>query len=532
MIEAIYISDNSNTLVFEYLLKLSSPSFKSLISIVQSKLNEIEGEQEKIPLIRINNDYYTCFEKTRNLTIYVLVSSANIKVNPLIPYVFIKHLLEVMEDYFGAPLAVTKIEAHNDTLNLIANELIQEGLPNVTDSNRLRDIIPLKSLLLRLLSSTNELAERAIQSTNGGQSSSPSLGSTGSGMSSGMGSLNKYKGTSSTTDTPWRRTNVKYTNNEMFVDIVETINVILKPTKLKNLKAATLNSSATGGFDSAYYNGGHHHSGALSTASTKLLPVAGTIDGEINFTSHLTGVPELQLVLNVPSNIDLQVPSFHPCIKIDKWINNGVLSFVPADGKSTIMQYQVDVGTVKKTSYLDILGLVDVDFQTGLGLNENEFEIRLFIKQQQKAVTKIEDLVIKICTTNVQKSEGAISVRSTRCTHGEFSHKGNGNSEWNVRTVSTGTQPILRGVITSDENEDDVDSFGEQKKEVASDVKNLGKIFSPSYLKLLYSNKGHIPSGIKVDSLKIISTRGLGDTVKPYKGVKYITKTGEYVIRA
>ena len=58
------------------------------------------------------------------------------------------------------------------------------------------------------------------------------------------------------------------------------------------------------------------------------------------------------------------------------------------------------------------------------------------------------------------------------------------------------------------------------------------RISKPSYIKLSYSHKGPVPSGLKVDSLKIISAKGLGDTVKPYKGVKYMTKSGNYIVRS
>lgn len=51
----------------------------------------------------------------------------------------------------------------------------------------------------------------------------------------------------------------------------------------------------------------------------------------------------------------------------------------------------------------------------------------------------------------------------------------------------------------------------------------------PMYLKVGYQNKGSVPSGISVKSLNIIS--GLPGKVKPYKGVKYTTLTGDVQVR-
>jgi hypothetical protein len=51
------------------------------------------------------------------------------------------------------------------------------------------------------------------------------------------------------------------------------------------------------------------------------------------------------------------------------------------------------------------------------------------------------------------------------------------------------------------------------------------KILMPSSANVSFSVKGWLASGIKVESL-IIDTRksrGIGDNVKPYKGVKYLT---------
>jgi len=51
------------------------------------------------------------------------------------------------------------------------------------------------------------------------------------------------------------------------------------------------------------------------------------------------------------------------------------------------------------------------------------------------------------------------------------------------------------------------------------------KILMPSSANVSFSVKGWLASGIKVESLVIDSrkSRGLGEGVKPYKGVKYLT---------
>ena len=66
-----------------------------------------------------------------------------------------------------------------------------------------------------------------------------------------------------------------------------------------------------------------------------------------------------------------------------------------------------------------------------------------------------------------------------------------------------------------DENEEEKDA-----KKVAQN-----KILMPSSVSVSFSVKGWVPSGVKIESILIDAkkSRGLGEGVKPYKGVKYLT---------
>lgn len=526
MFEAVYIADNTHNLVFEYLINLSSPNFKSLKNII--KLDDF-GDS-KLRLIEINSEFFVCFQKTSSLMIYLLCSTTN-NPNPVMPFVFIDRLIEVMEDYFGTPLAVTKVDANNDTLTLLLNEMIDDGVPNVTDFNRLRDVIPFNNLLTKLLSTSNDLASAV---TNKSLTS----------ITHNTRKADNFSPNAQSNTIPWRRSNVKYTNNEMYVDVVETINVILMPQPKHLSKKANLISSSKG-YDSAFYS-----SSNLRTPS-QLVPITGSIDGQINFISHLTGVPYLEMILQ-SNGLKIDLPSFHQCIEKDKWMeDHGNLSFIPPDGKSTLMDYQIDLDIIDNKFQSDMLGLVDVDYQCGLGPNQNEFEIRLFINNY-KSVPKLENLSIEIncdnssegysSTAETSTSEGNVSnIRASRLTHGDFSFKGHSKGEWNLRNISTGMQPILHGSIITDGSSDDSLELSsalheyDQSNLIEGMEKEEGramKPIKPIYLKMAFSYKGCVPSGLKVDSLKIISAKGLGDTVKPYKGVKYITQTGNFIIRS
>lgn len=473
MFEAVYIADTNNNLIYEYLITLLSPSFKSLLNIVNS------GSQPN-DIIEINKKYSVYKITTTNVVIYTLNVS---NINPLLPYNFIVRLIEVIHDYFGFPLAISKVEANNETLTLLINQMLDDGIPIITDFNKLRDIIPFKSFLSKILSKTNEITNNAIKT------SSPQL----------IQDL--------TEQIPWRRSNVRHTNNEMYVDLIETVDIILQSTT-KNVKL----SNQVKQFDSAFYS-----TSSTNLYNKNLVPISGTISGQVNFTCKLTGVPLLQLILNKQGLKDIS-PRFHRSVKIDNWDSQGTLSLIPPDGKFQLMTYTIDMNQFDHKNQMSMLGSVNVEYNYGLGANKNDFEIKLNIPIK-KGVSKIENLTVEVFTNYPVNT-----IKSNRLTHGDFSYKGDGRAEWNLRSVSTGVTPIFYGSILTKDNEDD-----ETTEE--DSTKNTQPI-KPTYIKLSYNNKGSLASGIKVDSLKILSAKGMSDTVKPYKGVKYITQTGDFIVRS
>lgn len=473
MFEAVYIADKSNNLIYEYRLNLSSPPFCSL----QSLLNDDSS------IIEVNSDYYLVSSNSSSFSINILCASKS-KLHPMFPLEFIDLLIIVINDYFSLPLSIPKIQSNNDTLTLLLTEMLESS---ISDSNQLRDLVSYKSFMSKILNSSVATSVKNVSviggvSRTGLKSPSPEIKLASS--------------------TPWRRSNVKYTNNEMYVDIIETIDVLLKPIPSQTKLVSS--------YASAFYN--------YKPNNTKLVIISGIINGKIDLLSHLTGIPELFLSLRVPK-LDSS-PSFHQCIDLNKWNQNKSLSFIPPDGQSTLMNYQLNLGQ-KST---DLLGLIEIDYQSGLGNLKNEFELKLII-QDNILVKKIENLSLQIVCKYSEdddsvKPNSITSIKLNRLTHGDFTYKGKGKAEWNLRSINTGTQPVLRASLFTNDIDDNDD-----------EVENLQPL-EPIHFKLNYDHKGCVPSGLKVDSLKIVSSKGMPEGVKPYKGVKYITKTGDFIIRS
>ena len=485
MIEALYITDSANTLVYEFSETLSAPKFKSLVPKIIASTTTTTSSLSSSNKISLNSQYYLYRHQDSSLSFYLLCE--NDASNVLFPQTFVQRLIEAMGDYFGE-LNSTKIEANNDTLTLLLYQMLDDGVPHVTDFNKLRDLVSYKSFLSKILSGATTAASKA----------------TGRGPTT----LDLIKANDTSNDIPWRRNNVRHTNNEMYVDVIETVNVILKPV-VRKLKLEHT-------FDSAFYSSSKQH-------NVDNHMISGHIDGEISFLSRLTGVPLLELSLNsVGSNVEL--PNMHRCINRDTWKERrGILSFIPPDGRSTLMKYQVDLNKVgANRQKLHTITATSIDTEFICRENSSEFEIRLHLSQQ---INKIDFITVEIVCEQEQGQ-----VKLNRVTHGDFSARGNGKAEWNLRQVKSGVSPVFYGSIIS-KNSDESDDHGGDDTGDADIKTSTNGYLKPSYIRLIYSHRGPVPSGLKVDSLKIISAKGLGDTVKPYKGVKYITKSGSYIVR-
>lgn len=99
---------------------------------------------------------------------------------------------------------------------------------------------------------------------------------------------------------PWRKTDVNYAQNEIYIDVIEEVDAIVS------------------------------RSGTIITSE---------VSGSIIANSRLSGVPDLTLTFVDPSLID--DCSFHPCVRYARYERDKVVSFVPPDGIFELMKYRL-----------------------------------------------------------------------------------------------------------------------------------------------------------------------------------------------
>merc|ERR1711868_209459 len=112
----------------------------------------------------------------------------------------------------------------------------------------------------------------------------------------------------------WRTEGVKYRKNEVFLDVIEKLNLL------------------------------------VSSSGTVL---HSEIVGAIRMKSFLSGMPELKLGLNDklmfeatgrPSRgkaVELEDIRFHQCVRLARFENDRTISFIPPDGEFELMSYRL-----------------------------------------------------------------------------------------------------------------------------------------------------------------------------------------------
>lgn len=522
VIEALHIYDEHNRAILSNIYTSRPLSANHLLPLY------LEHPTPRPNLIYLpnTNPPTLVFSLTHANLLYLATSSSEIE--PLLVLEFLHRVIDALEEFLGAPVLAHKIEANYDVVAQLLTEMCDAGTVNTTEPNALRDLVEVEGLLGKLLGSINLPGK------------SPSAAPVPSLLAQSAPAL------------PWRRANVRHTSNELYADIVETLSVTLAPS---------------GRPIAAFANG--------TIAFTS--KVSGVPDILVNITGP-SGKHNLQSVM--------ELPVFHPCVRLNRWKDcPGELSFIPPDGRFILAGYEVDLlpftnGKSGSMSSNSLRLPVSIEVKTGLGSTGSDFEVRLNTTKNfgnsgssmsgssgrgggpggrsfgashpgSASAPLLQDLIV-----SVPLPADVRNLSDVRPTKGDASFSiGEKVLEWHIPTkeLSAGSYFSLRcsvqGPMADDQEDDDPNGFGfgkdytydepyqssinnkpKDNEGVSSgekDAKKIAqnKILMPSSASVSFSVKGWLSSGIRVESILIDprKSRGIGESLKPYKGVKYLT---------
>ena len=373
------------------------------------------------------------------------------EVSPLMILEFLHRVADIFVDYFGSPADESAIKDNFSTVYQLLEEMVDYGWPLTTEPNALMAMIRPPSVMAKLQS--------VVFSNTTVSDELPS------GTISNM---------------PWRTSGVSYSQNEIYMDIVEEVNAIV--------------DAVTGNL------------------------VSSDVSGSIQCQSHLSGIPDLLLTFKDPELID--DCSFHPCVRYGRFERDQAVSFVPPDGNFQLMKYSIDAERRANFSPpLECHSQWNITKPDKDNKNDSpEPSARLMVQARVRTLsslimsssrkdsrTTIEDVAVtiplpkQVRTATFQVSTGSIVY-----------DEGSKVAKWTLGKIDDTVRAQLSATLKlqkiTKEQEDD-------------------HIRAPN-LSLHWKIPLASVSGLTVSGLSLA-----GEAYRPYKGVRNVTKSGLYQVR-
>lgn len=378
-----------------------------------------------------HNNLYLCAVTCRNSNVALIVT-------------FLYKLASVFKDYFGT-FEEESIRDNFVCIYELLDETMDHGLPQSLDSTILRSFITQEG---------NRMSEDS--------KSKPPVALTNA--------------------VSWRAEGIKHKKNEIFLDVVEKLNLLVAA------------------------NGTVLHSEIL---------------GAVKMKSFLSGMPELKLGLNDKimfemtgrqtqarggKSVELEDIKFHQCVRLARFENDRTISFIPPDGEFDLMTYRLNTH-VKPLIWVEAV----VEPHKGSRI---EYMIKTRSQFKSRSVANNVEIIIPVPpdvdSPSFKSSVGNVTYLPDRDA-----------VVWNIKQFHGGREYLMRAHFGLPSiSVEDAGLHGDKK----------GKHGENSW-KAPIAVKFEIPyftvSGIQVRYLKIIERSGY----QALPWVRYITANGDYQLR-
>jgi AP-3 complex subunit mu len=310
---------------------------------------------------------------------------------------------------------------------------------------------------------------------------------------------------------PWRSNNIKYASNEIYLDVIESID-------------ATLDSEGR----------------VLNSA----------VHGVIEVNSRLSGMPDISLSLSNSHLIEEY--SFHPSVRLSRFAADRVVSFVPADGVFTLMSYKVRPPAQKEApqwqpKYIKQNAWAQSQRLGGgahAGSSATQVPLPLYIRPQA-TFGATQGRVSIVCGTKPAfekpvesvslevRLPGRVTSADPSATHGGATYDDAGHHvKWIIDKFPSDKTPCLTIQLSLEDHAASSLRAGDQKghqkaKGAGGDAEHRAvRLQELVDIHANFSVSGVGTSGIKVETLQVRNEK-----YKPSQGVRYHTRGGRVVVR-
>jgi len=234
------------------------------------------------------------FMYTREQNVYVVaVTRAN--ANAMLAFTFMHSLINLFKSYFNKFNEKT-LKSNFVIIYELLDEVCDNGYPQITSPEVLKAFITQRAA--RAADDPKDTYE------NQRKAKEVSMQVTGA--------------------VQWRGQNLVYKKNEVYLDIVESVSLLMSP------KGVVLKASATGTIE-------------MKTALSGMPELTIGLNDKVGEEASANQTQQ-SAQSNHKKNIDLADLQFHQCVNLSKFASEKTISFVPPDGKFDLMKYRVTEG--------------------------------------------------------------------------------------------------------------------------------------------------------------------------------------------
>ncbi|KAK8821396.1 hypothetical protein WA577_006694 [Blastocystis sp. JDR] len=376
----------------------------------------------------------TTFIYVRNSDHYIVAVTKK-NASPGLIFHFLFHLVKMFKSYFGTDYKADDLRDKFSVVYEIFDEVLDYGYPQ-------NCAIDLMKQLIRLGKASNEVEEDASTIT-----------------SQVTGAID------------WRREGITYRKNEIFIDTLESVNLLISQT------GAVLRSEVV---------------------------------GKIVMKAYLTGMPECRFGLNDKllisnekktkgarrgkgSGVEIDDCSFHRCVRLGQFDQDRTITFIPPDGEFELMKYRV-------TENINL-----------------PFRILPVYEEISETTLKINIKVIANFSKQVSAQNVELKIPVPPNTANVIPKVGFGSAEYNSadQTIDWTLRKLTGGQDTT----------------FSAEVKMLkmtnDKVWSKPPINVIFAVPSFTASGLHVRFLKVYEK----SSYQTVKWVRYMTRSGDYQIR-
>ncbi|RNA09577.1 AP-2 complex subunit mu, partial [Brachionus plicatilis] len=299
------------------------------------RVNVIHARQQvRFPVVNIARTSFFYIKKS-NIWIAVVTKE---NINAAMCFEFLNKAVEVMQSYFG------KISEENIKNNFVLiyellDEILDFGYPQNSDVGILKTYITQQGVKSQSKEETSQITNQV------------------------------------TGQIGWRREGIKYRRNELFLDVLEYVNLLMSP------QGQVLSAHVAGKIVMKSYLSGMPE--CKFGINDKL-----TLDSKGKSTSSGTESAGAVVGGGGKSSIAIDDIQFHQCVKLSKFESDHSISFIPPDGEFELMKYR----TTKDINLpFRVIPLVK---ETGKG----KMEVKVIVKSNFKSTLIGQKIEVRIPT--------------------------------------------------------------------------------------------------------------------------------------